>query len=336
MSNQPVPPEHPPARPMPAFPMSHVVWQAGRVITILIDPTEPPAEFEIGTHKTAHVYLVAPVDVNTPQDTAADDPPFIPQHDEVLDSTLGGHDDRRAPAGFYVLRGPHATPDNVQSRVDPKGAWGTPGEPGAALELAYAIDLGVGMTPLRSSELVEAGVERGLLSLLGVPSPPMGIPHPGSVWVASLARDTTPDHLLRDRRETIVRQHIYAESHGDVVGAVAAFARASYDVVPLAESPDAPMTHPTPADVHAHLSGFLGAFPDLELIILRLHHADEAVIVEGRMIGTQSNTWGDLPPTNRKMDSRAAIFYRFEGDQMVNETAYFDMAGILRQLGVTG
>lgn len=137
---------------------------------------------------------------------------------------------------------------------------------------------------------------------------------------------------FRARREAIVRQHIYCESHHDVDGAVATFARASYDVVPLALSPDAPMTHPTREAVHEHLTGLLNAFPDLELHILQLHHADAAVIVEGRMMGTQLNAWGDLPATGKRMDARACIVYRFEDADMVNETAYFDMAGILRQL----
>lgn len=140
---------------------------------------------------------------------------------------------------------------------------------------------------------------------------------------------------LREKREALVRQHIYCESHQDVDGAVATFARgASYDVVPLAENPDAPKTHPTTEAVHEHLSGLLRAFPDLELIIIHLHHADDAVIVEGRMKGTHLNDWGDLQATRRRMDMRAAIIYRFEDDVMVNETAYFDMATMLRQLGV--
>ncbi|MGF1507459.1 MAG: ester cyclase [Chloroflexi bacterium] len=143
------------------------------------------------------------------------------------------------------------------------------------------------------------------------------------------------DATLRAHREALVREHIHCESHQDVEGAVATFASASYDVVPLAATPDAPMTHPTAADVREHLGGLLGAFPDLELIIVRLHHADEAVIVEGRMKGTHLKDWGDLPATGHTMDMRAAIFYRFEGADMVNETVYFDMATMLRQLGIT-
>jgi hypothetical protein len=30
----------------------------------------------------------------------------------------------------------------------------------------------------------------------------------------------------------------------------------------------------------------------------------------------------------------AAVFYRFDGDRMTNETVYFDLATMMRQLGV--
>ena len=67
---------------------------------------------------------------------------------------------------------------------------------------------------------------------------------------------------LRARREELVRAHIHAESHQDVEGAVATFHSASYDVVPLAGSPDAPMTHPTEDDVREHLGGGRDGGPD--------------------------------------------------------------------------
>jgi steroid delta-isomerase-like uncharacterized protein len=139
-------------------------------------------------------------------------------------------------------------------------------------------------------------------------------------------------NTLQRIRENLVRQHIYAECHQDVDGAVATFAQASYDVVPLSAGPDAPMTHPTEADVRAHLGGLMAAFPDLELQIVRLHHAETAVIVEGRMSGTHLGDFGDLPATGKRMDLRAAVFYRFDEDEMINETVYFDMATMLRQL----
>jgi steroid delta-isomerase-like uncharacterized protein len=147
-----------------------------------------------------------------------------------------------------------------------------------------------------------------------------------------------PDAALRERRWAVVAEHIRCEIHGaDIAGAVAAFAggEASYDVVPLAflSSPDQELTHPSPEDVHAHLTYLTTAFPDLELIPERVHHTDDAVIVEGRSVGTQRGEFMGFPPSGARMDVRACVVYRFDGDRMTNETVYFDLATQLRQLG---
>lgn len=143
---------------------------------------------------------------------------------------------------------------------------------------------------------------------------------------------------LRERRWAIVAEHIRCEVHGtDIDGAVAAFAdgHATYDVVPLAflSSPGQEVTHPSPEAVHAHLTELATAFPDLELVPERVHHTDDAVIVEGRSVGTHRGVFLGLPATGARMDVRACVIYRFEGERMVNETVYFDLATQLRQLG---
>ncbi len=126
--------------------------------------------------------------------------------------------------------------------------------------------------------------------------------------------------------------------HGtDIDGAVAAFSdgQATYDVVPLAfvNPVGQDLTHPTPESVHAHLTELTTAFPDLELVPERVHHSDDAVIVEGRSVGTHRGAFLGLPATGARMDVRACVIYRFEGERMVNETIYFDLATQLRQLG---
>lgn len=143
---------------------------------------------------------------------------------------------------------------------------------------------------------------------------------------------------LRRRRWAVVAEHIRCEVHGtDIDGAVAAFAGddASYDVVPLTflSPPGQALTHPTPHDVHAHLTYLTTAFPDLELVPERVHHTDDAVIVEGRSIGTHRGEFLGLQPTGARMDVRACVVYRFDGERMTNETIYFDLATQLRQLG---
>lgn len=152
--------------------------------------------------------------------------------------------------------------------------------------------------------------------------------------------ETTPEQrALRERREAIVREHIRCERRGtDIDGAVATFhdGRASYDVVPFehTKAPDQELTHPSASDVHGLLSDLAFSFPDLELEMVRLHHADAAVIIEGRTKGTHRREWQGIPPTGRSVDVRAVIIFRFDADRMTNETIYFDLATQLRQLGI--
>ncbi len=153
-------------------------------------------------------------------------------------------------------------------------------------------------------------------------------------WRDSLAR-------LRSRREEIVFEHIRGERHRtDLEAAVAAFAQgqASYDVIalrPILGTPEGACTHPTPEQVHAHLAELTAGFPDLELVVHRLHHADAALIVEGVQLGTHLGIWNGLEPTGRRISVPAAVFYRFEEDRMLNETVYFDLATMMRQLGLS-
>ena len=94
------------------------------------------------------------------------------------------------------------------------------------------------------------------------------------------------------------------------------------------------LTHPTAADVLEHLTALTTVFPDLELVPERVHDTDEAVIVEGRSVGTHRGAFLGIPPTGRRMDVRACVVYRFDSDRLTNETVYFDLATQLRQLGL--
>lgn len=137
------------------------------------------------------------------------------------------------------------------------------------------------------------------------------------------------DAELRRRREEAVLRHVERENAHDTDGVIATFATVSYDVPAFEHlKPEGqPVTHPDEASVRAFLDGLLEQTPDLEVVVDRMHHADDAVIVEGRSLGTD-------PATGRRTSLRCAVFYRFEGDRKVNETVYFDSATIPRQLGL--
>ena len=135
------------------------------------------------------------------------------------------------------------------------------------------------------------------------------------------------DQRPREQREQIVRRHIAAENSGDLDAMIATFHHPHYQVVPIGAISDGE------AAVRELVAGLMRGFPDFHFEPLSLHHADEAVIVEARMTGTHRGEWAGLTPRGGRMDIRLACVFDFEGEQLVNETVYFDFATLQRQLG---
>lgn len=132
---------------------------------------------------------------------------------------------------------------------------------------------------------------------------------------------------LRARRLAAVRAHLVAEMAGDVPATVATFpGGARYDIVPLGRAYDGD------AAVRDLLTELTGAFGDLRLIPENVSHGPDAVIIEGRMTGTQRADWVGIACAGRVMDLRAAVFFHFDGDVMVDETVYYDHATAIAQL----
>ncbi len=76
------------------------------------------------------------------------------------------------------------------------------------------------------------------------------------------------------------------------------------------------------------------AFPDFHFAVERLHHADEAIVVEGTFFGTHLGPWRGLPATGRRVAFPMLIVFPFDGDRMLGERLFFDLGTPLRQLGV--
>ena len=133
---------------------------------------------------------------------------------------------------------------------------------------------------------------------------------------------------VRKQREATVREHMEAENAHDFGRCIAAFAHPRYEIVATGEVWDG---H---SGVNALLQENKRGFPDFQFHPESVHHAPEAVIVEGRFTGTQLGTWRGLPPTGRKVDFRLIIVFQFDGDRMICERTYFDIGTPLRQLGV--
>jgi len=141
----------------------------------------------------------------------------------------------------------------------------------------------------------------------------------------STSADTTIN-ALRSRREQTVREHIDAESRGDIKAALATFYDANYDVVPFGATTNGA------AAVEEMLRQLLAAFPDFRATPGPLHHGDEIVFVESRLTGTHRGEWAGLPATGRSIDVRSGCVFHFDDDRLIKETVYFDHATLLAQL----
>ena len=131
---------------------------------------------------------------------------------------------------------------------------------------------------------------------------------------------------LREQREAIVRRHIDAENAGDLDGLIDSFHHPRYHVVAMGAISDGEEA------VRGLIGGVIQGFPDFHFEILKLHHADAAVIVEGRLTGTHRGEWAGIAPQGRRLDMPLACVFDFEEDRLVNETVYFDFATLQRQI----
>jgi steroid delta-isomerase-like uncharacterized protein len=131
---------------------------------------------------------------------------------------------------------------------------------------------------------------------------------------------------LRERREAVVLEHIAAENRHDVEATIATFDRPRYEV------------NGEPSDgetaVRDLLQGLMDGFPDFHVETQKLYHADDAVIGEARITGTHNGSFAGIPPTGKRVDVRMAAIFVFEEDRLLCEKVYYDIATILRQIGI--
>lgn len=110
--------------------------------------------------------------------------------------------------------------------------------------------------------------------------------------------------------------------------AIGFFARPRYELVATGEVDDGA------GPLGELMQENVTAFPDFHYDASHLHHADDAIVVEGSFRGTHDGTWRGLPATGRRVDFPMIIVFPFAGDQMLGERIYFDLSTVLRQLGV--
>ncbi len=83
--------------------------------------------------------------------------------------------------------------------------------------------------------------------------------------------------------------------------------------------------------------GWKEAFPDAHGTVERAVGGDGNVTLEITWEGTQTGPLhmpgGDIPPSGRRVTVKAAQVFQIEGDKIRESHHYFDMMGILQQVG---
>jgi len=135
---------------------------------------------------------------------------------------------------------------------------------------------------------------------------------------------------LRARREALVREHMASENVHEFDTTLATFSHPRYEIVPTGDVFDGE------AAVRRYFEESRTAFPDQRNELVRLHHAEDAVIVEFDLKGTHQGPLRGIPPTGREFTCRTIALFLFEADRLVCERVYFDLLTILAQLGIAG
>jgi steroid delta-isomerase-like uncharacterized protein len=130
------------------------------------------------------------------------------------------------------------------------------------------------------------------------------------------------------RREELVRKHVDAENAADYETALATFQHPRYEYVATDKVYDGV------EEVVAHWRELDRAFPDQEIEIVRLHTADDAVLMEAIARATHTGPFRGLPPTGRRFEQQFLAIFVFEGDALVCERVYYDTSTVLQQLGI--
>jgi steroid delta-isomerase-like uncharacterized protein len=132
---------------------------------------------------------------------------------------------------------------------------------------------------------------------------------------------------LRDRREATVLEHMESENRLDLEATMATFAHPRYEIIATGQVYDGE------AEVRAYFASSRASFPDQRNEVRSIRHADDAVIVEFDLLGTQLGDLAGFPPSGREFRCPMVALYHFDGDGLVCERVYFDAMTILGQLG---
>ncbi|MEU5884112.1 ester cyclase [Spirillospora sp. NPDC047279] len=134
----------------------------------------------------------------------------------------------------------------------------------------------------------------------------------------------------RQRRLALLEEHFASEVEKEFDRTVATFAGPPrYEIMATGQ------VHDGEEAVLAYHRAQRAAFPDQRHENVRMHVADDTVVAEFDLLGTNLGEFYGGPPTGKAFRVPVIAVFFFEGDLLTNERIYLDVASLLGQIGRT-
>jgi steroid delta-isomerase-like uncharacterized protein len=133
---------------------------------------------------------------------------------------------------------------------------------------------------------------------------------------------------LRRRRLEVIEEHFRSEVDKEFDRTLATFnGHPHYEIMATGQVYDGD------DEVLAYHRNQRTAFPDQHHENVRTHVADDVVVTEFDLLGTNLGEFYGMPPTGRSFRVPVIAVFFFEGDRITNERVYLDAASLLTQIG---
>lgn len=153
----------------------------------------------------------------------------------------------------------------------------------------------------------------------------------GAARARGAARAKKP--AMSKRRDAMVAEieaHLAAESAQDLDALLAGMTEDCYNLVMCDPSP----LYRGPGEVAKRYQGLWAALPDLRVRLRRVVAIEgELAVTEHTLSGTHRGPLFGVAPTGRFVEVGTAVVWEFADERIRGETAYFDLATMLRQVG---
>jgi len=133
---------------------------------------------------------------------------------------------------------------------------------------------------------------------------------------------------LRARRLAVLEEHFASEVAQDFDTTLATFdGHPRYEIVATGQVYDGD------DEVLAYHRAQRTAFPDQRHENVRYHFADDSVVTEFDLLGTNLGEFYGMEPTGKAFRVPVVAVFFFAGDRITNERVYLDSASLLTQIG---